>query len=297
MVLPATVGGLARTRIQDSSASELDVVATYIDRGEGLIATVYVFWTETPDVALWFDRAVAQVVAGQAGSSQPPTSVFTRPGASAATGLRAALPDNVPGMQSTAIAIAPHGSWLVKVRLGSTRLAPAEADSRLTDFVAALGWPAEIGPVRVAAPIQPCPSPLNLRRARIVRADPTNLLADALIGSEPLLPEAGQAPVYCREPGPTRPEYGVYRAGGSRDGYLIGLSDAGIALALSEAIDLGTLMGERPSSRRISMVLLGRQETALLPSFNRLPPPEQALEVAQIDRATISVSTREARPR
>jgi hypothetical protein len=195
MALPATVGGFARAHVMDSSATEVDVVATYLDRDEGMIALVNIYWTATPDVAMWFDRALAQVVPAEAGSAAPAISGFTRPGASAATGLRAALSDNVPGMRSTAIALAPHGSWLVKVRLGATRHDPAEVDRRLTEFVAALSWPAETGPVRAAAAIQPCPSPLNLRRARILRTNSTDVLADALLGIEPPIAEANEAPV------------------------------------------------------------------------------------------------------
>ena len=49
--------------------------------------------------------------------------------------------------------------------------------------------------------------------------------------------------------------------------------------------------------RRYAMTLQGRDTTTVLPSFNRLPPPEQAVSVALNSRGeTISVSTRDPQP-
>ncbi|MDQ4088533.1 MAG: hypothetical protein M3177_11085, partial [Pseudomonadota bacterium] len=96
------------------------------------------------------------------------------------------------------------------------------------------------------------------------------------------------APTYCREPGATL-QHGVYRPGGSRHAYLVALGDAGIALSISRGVEIE---GITSGSRRYSMRLLDRDTTSALPSFNRLPPPEQAVAVAFGPRAeTISVST------
>jgi hypothetical protein len=276
MALPPRVGGLVRVRIGDNGRDEQDVFATYVDRDERMIALVYIYRTGAGDVPLWFDRTLATIMLPQAGASAPAIAGFTRPGASAASGLRAAMSDNVANMRSTAVAIAPLGrSWLVKIRMGSAQLEPAALNERLSAFIAALRWPAETGAARLAVPIEPCPIPLQLREARIVRTETSDVLMDSIVGSiepEPGQP-AGPPPVYCREPGATA-ERGVYRPDRSTDSYLIALHDAGLAIGVGDASGLSRLLGE--NRRRFSVTLYDRNATSAYPSFDRLPPPDQA---------------------
>lgn len=276
IILPPRVGGLVRVRIGDNTRDEQDVFATYVDRDERMIALVYVYRTGAGDLPLWFDRTLATILLPQAGAAAPAIAGFTRPGASAASGLRAAMSDNVAGMRSTAVAIAPLGrSWLVKIRMGSAQLDPAALNERLSAFAAALRWPAESGAARVAVPIEPCPEPLRLRNARILRAETSDVLMDSIIGS--IEPEPGQPvgppPVYCREPGATV-ERGVYRPGRSTNSYLIALHDAGIAVGVGDASALSQLLGN--DRRRFSVTLHDRNAISSYSSFDRLPPPDQA---------------------
>jgi hypothetical protein len=280
IILPPRVGGLVRTGISDNTPDEQDVIATYVDRDESIIAIVYVYRTGAGDLSLWFDRTLATIMLPQAGAAPPAIAGFTRPGASSASGLRAAMSDNVAGMRSTAVAIAPLGSsWLVKIRLGSARLDPAALNERLSAFAAALRWPAETGTARAAVPIEPCPTPLRLRNARIVRSQGAEVLMDAVIGSVEPEGEPGPPPVYCREQGATV-EWGVYRADRSTDSYLIALNDVGIAIGVSDMSGLSALLGD-PSRRRFSVTLLERNGSSSYPSFNRLPPPDQALALVR----------------
>jgi hypothetical protein len=294
MILPPRSAGLVRGDIRDSTATEMDVSTSYA--GEDLVATVYLYRTMTPDVAMWFDRAVTVLMLrpdlGLARSAPPPATAFARPGATTASGLRASLDVNAAETRSTAVAIAPLGTnWLLKIRLSSPRLDRAALDERLTAFIQGMRWPAEATPARVAIPILPCPTPLRLRTARVVRSDMTGALMDA-VGGVMVAEHEGTSPVYCGEPGATV-ERGVYRAGGSSEAYLIALGDSGTALSLAEALDLSALMGGGRGGRRIAMTLLGRNGTSVYPSFNRLPPPEQAMAVAGRSGTTISVTTRD----
>jgi hypothetical protein len=290
MILPPRVGRLVRQKIEDNTQNEFDVVTTFVDRDTGVIALVYLYRTMTPNVPLWFDRAVATVMLPQTGAAFPTITAFTRPGASAASGLRAAMTDNVAGMRSTALAIAPLGSsFLIKIRMGSSQLDPAQLNERLTAFIAGLRWPAESGAATVAVPVEPCPEPLRLREARIVRTDGANVLMDAVIGSMP--PEQrveGPPPVFCREPGATV-AHGVYRANRSTRSYLIALADAGTLITVGPALDLSELMGNG-GSRRYAVSLLRYNSSAAYPSFNRLPPPEQALALVRTGSSALSVT-------
>jgi hypothetical protein len=111
------------------------------------------------------------------------------------------------------------------------------------------------------------------------------------VGGTMVVEHQGTSPVYCREPGAML-DHGVYRPGGSSEAYLIALGDSGTALSLAPAIDLSALMGGGGGGRRIAMTLLGRDGASVYPSFNHLPPPGQALEVAGHSGMTISVTTR-----
>jgi hypothetical protein len=288
MVMPAGAAGLTRREVRDSGSGELDVYAGYASREDGILAFVYVFRTMTPDVPVWFDRALAQIVL-PTGQPMPAIAGFTRPGATAASGLRAALNDNVPGMRSTAIAVAPLGPWLIKVRLGSRTLEPAALAERLDAFVAALTWPAETGAAAVAAPVQPCPTPLRLQAARVINTRMEDMLLDSAMASVAPEVDVGPPAVYCREPGATT-ERGVYRANAATDAYLLALDDAGIALGIGDATGLSALLGNGNGRRRFSMTLLERNSSGTLPSFNRLPPPDQALAVARASPPTMTTT-------
>lgn len=278
MILPPRVGGLVRTRIQDSTENEMDVVTTYVDRDEQIIALVYIYRLGAGDLPLWFDRQIATIMLPQAGAAAPVIAGFTRPGASVASGLRAAMTDDEQAthLRSTAVAIAPLApGWLIKIRMGSARLDPAALNERLSAFAAALRWPAETAGARAAVPIEPCPTPLQFREARIVRTETSDVLMDSIVSSIEPAPgqPVGPPPVYCREPGATV-ERGVYRPDRSTDSYLIALHEAGLAIGVGDASALSQLLGN--NRRRFSVTLYERNAVSSYPSFNRLPRPEQA---------------------
>jgi hypothetical protein len=125
----------------------------------------------------------------------------------------------------------------------------------------------------------------------VLRPDTTESLMDALTGVAAALPDADRGPiVYCREAASGR-QYGVYRPNASRTAYVAALGDAGIALSLGRAINLEALNGGGGRSR-VGMTMLERDSTHVLLSFNRLPPPAQAVSVAMSGPASgISIST------
>lgn len=297
LILPPRAAGLVRGRIVDRTSAEQDVSADYGGE-DGLTTTLYLFQTPLPDPALWADRALVAIVLrpdfGLDPGAVPAAVPFARPGATAAGGLRAALPLNGPGLASTAVAVAPLQGWLVKVRMTSARLDPAQLEARLTAFLEALRWPAEARPAPAAAAILPCPDSLAFKKAKTVPDDIGNVLMDAISGTvEQDQVEQGKADpvVYCREPGPLG-AWGVYRPGRSRRAYVIAMGDSGTALRLAPALSLDMFSGGS-APKRVAMTLLEHDRTEVLPSFNRLPSPEQAMAVAFSGqpRGTIAVTT------
>lgn len=298
LILPPTIDGLARTEIRDLGNDELDVVASYEDRDEGVVATVYLYETGAPDVPLWFDRALTAIMEdlgnGLIGTAPPSPAAFARPGAANASGLRAIVDLHRPSAGSMALAIAPLGRFQLKIQIRGHLIGHAALDARLTRLIEGVRWPAEAArPAPAAVPVEPCPAPLQLRNARLLRTEMADALMGAVIGAVDLTDESGNPPpppVYCREPGATA-AWGVYRPNAATDSYLIALNDAGIAYSVSEQLDLGALTGQGSSGRRFALVLLARDTTGVVASFNRLPPPEQAMAVAQRSGPSILVST------
>jgi hypothetical protein len=295
MILPRSIAGLARSDVKDFGTGELDVVGTYQHPTDGITASVYIYRTMTADAALWFDRALAAIMMRPAftssGAAAPVPAVFTRPGASTASGLRAALEFNSAETRGTAVAIAPIGPWLVKIRLSAARLDRAGVDALMTRLIQDLRWPAESAAERAAVPIEPCPDPLRFRQARVMRSDTANVLMDLMVGVVAAqAEERSPPPVYCREPGPLA-DYGVYRPNRSTNSYLVALGDAGLALTVGPAMDIAELSGGGGRGSRYSMMMQDRESTSALPSFNRLPPPAQAVSVAMGGGPRMSVST------
>jgi hypothetical protein len=243
---------------------------------------------EVPATKSWQHAATGMVLPPQAAG-------LSRGGIIDRTSAEPTLPLHATGLASTAVAVAPVRGWLLKVRMTSARLDPAALDARLTAFLEALRWPAEAKPAPAAVPIVPCPDSLAFKKAKTVPNDMGNVLMDAISGTVELdeVDQGKAAPVvYCREPGPLKVE-GVYRPNRRRDSYVIAMGDSGTALRLAPALDLGALTGGGSAGKRVAMTLMEHDSTSVLPSFNRLPSPEQAMAVAFSGqpRETISVST------
>ena len=291
MTLPPRIAGFGRGAITDSGSDELDVYTQYDTSDGAASATVYIYRTDLPDVALWFDRAVETLVAsdrfGIERAAMPLPSAFARPGDSRPTGLRTALPA-AREWRSTGVAIAPLGEWLVKVRMSSSVLDAAALDKRMEALIAGMRWPAAAPAAREVRPVSACAQALTFKRAKVVKPDMTNVLL-SLVGSAAAAEGKEPLPTYCRDPANAGP-HGVYRPNSSTNSYVIAFNDAGIALEVAPAM---TLEGLGSGGKSWSMTLLDRGTRSALLSFNRLPAPEQALSVAFGNpEPSLSISTR-----
>ena len=301
--LPPVLAGTSRGRIQDSGTAELDVNAAYSAPAEGLVVTVYVYRTGLPDAALWFDRSLGMLQLVRAGETPRPdvalpntdTPVITpfALGSNQTAGLLTAVDTSAGGQRSTGLMVAQVGTnWLLKVRMSSTQVDAAALRARLESFAGAIAFAPGRAPAageRAASPIQPCATPLRLRRARVPEADLTESIMAGLTANL-IVRQLDRAGSYCREPGATVMG-GTYRHNGSETDYVIALFDSGLAVVLTPATSLDDLQrGSTSSARgRYSMALVDRQNVAVWPSLDRLPPPQQALELLRTSRPVLSV--------
>ena len=291
--LPSRVAGATRGSIRDSTQQELDVIASYESHSEGLDVTVYVFKSGLPDVSLWFDRALTTIRLrpqfGLAEGFAPRIDSYSAT-SDGPEGLVTAIDLNAAQYRATAVLLLPLADgWLLKVRMTSSQLGAEPLRARLDTFMREVRLPAGAASGATPSAIQPCPQPLRLRRARVARPDMADALLGGLMGAATGLPR-DRAVTYCREPGATQLS-GVYRPDGSEDSYILALGDGGVALSLSPALTMADLQGGSSRSRApVAMTLLDRTRTATWPSFDRLPPPEQALQALRETAPMVSAT-------
>jgi hypothetical protein len=280
MILSPRSAELARASIKDLSESEFDIIASYDDPAGHVVTTFYLYRTLIDDVPLWFDRAMVAMaqqpaIAGAIAQNSVPTA-FARPGSTVPSGLRIVIPVGGPELSSTALALVSLDGWLVKVRMSSAKLAAGALDERMSAFIASLRWPAVKGTETPASPMKACNSALRTKKAKVVREDMAQIFLTAALSSA-IVKREGPGPVYCREPGATA-DWGVYRPDGHSDRYVVALGDAGAGLILAPALSLeGLTSGDSGKSHSMSFVHYAT--TSVLPSFNRLPPAQQAVSV------------------
>jgi hypothetical protein len=278
LVLPPKLSGLFRGELQDTTATEHDVMVQFANSDRSVQATFYVFRPGTGSVPLWFDRAQAAIAERFFTPSEqrglPAAVSFALPGSASAGALKAVygMSEGIP-LVSTAVAMVPIGDWLVKLRLSSTNLAPAELGIRLDELIAEVRWPdAAKAAVSPALPIADCDTRLKFSKAKLQKPD----AAQALLGG---MMAAIQAPFdkspspYCRESS-LGGLAGVYRSVGEKDGYTLAFGDAGRAMRVAPAPSIGARAG-------YSVSFLDVERIAQYPSFDALPAPQQLVSLLQ----------------
>lgn len=287
LLLRPTLIGLARTQITDLSTAELDVVGQYGSL-EDVAVTLYLFRPALRSVAVWFDRAETQItqrdIFGNAAPQDEPRA-FAPPGSTTASALRRAYLPGKSEFKSTALAMVPLDGWLVTIRISARNLDPATLDARLSDVIAAIGWPKGVADSTAATPVAACTNTLPFsRKAKLVRPKLENNIMGALIAS--LASERKQDPgaaVFCRE-GAGNLDYGVYRRSDSVDSYTMAVGDAGRVVNVYPALSLDK------SKPGFTLALADLSKTMVYPNFDKLPPPDAAWKAVRSTKPVSSSS-------
>jgi hypothetical protein len=285
------LAGLPRGKIQDSGTGELDVMLQYGSEADTAV-TVYVFRPRLMSVPLWFDRAEAQILARDIFGHpvpQGPARAFAPPRASVAAGLqRSYVPGKGP-FKATGLAILPLNNWLVAVRASSVRLDPVALDGVLAAVLAAITCPSDVAQATtIAAPIQPCATPLAYAgKAKFRPADTSESLFGALLAgaASAQIKKDDEAPkTWCRE-AEGGPLWAAYRAEGGADSYTIALGDAGNTISVFPAY---SLKAQKNDGYRLTLSRLA--QTYVYPNLDKLPKPGDALKAVQKARPISSTS-------
>ncbi|KPF61789.1 hypothetical protein IP88_15515 [alpha proteobacterium AAP81b] len=285
VAIPPTLAGLSRSEIKDLSSDQSDVAAAFGAPGGG-IATLYIYRPGTGDVPLWFDmarRAIEQRPEWNAAAASP-RAVAAVGEARDGLGIVYAAADG--RRRATALALAPAGPWIVKLRVTADNADPAAVEATLLAALRGLGWPAERVARSEAMPVAACATPLTFRTARLRRANSANSLGELLVGltiagiaGKDEKPKADEKPVvWCRD---AATDAAVFRADGASDGYLLAVNDAGSAVLVDNSAS--KLMG---SGRDWGVSLYQQGSVYAFRGFTGLPSPAQALAQVQTDTPT-----------
>ena len=161
--LPPTIGTFARGDVMDLSGGPLlDVSVAYDDPVSRTHINVYLYHAAVPSTALWFDVA-ATMIATNSKFGEPQHQgdpiVFPLPGSAVASGLRQSFTITKIG-RSSGVALVAIGEWVVKLRMTSPNLDPAQLDAAIAQFMDSLGWPKRLPSLGTVTPLKRCSQPL-----------------------------------------------------------------------------------------------------------------------------------------
>ena len=295
--VPAMLDGLPRTRGTAFVAEQLDEAVEFKSADGGEDISVYIFRHVTGSVPVWFDRSVWAIehrdVYRGAAAVRPPAA-FTPPDQANASGLIVTYSLPKGRYRSTALAHMPLGpDWYVVVRYTSATLDGDALDARLRAVILALDWPRKIAAQPDALPIAPCTTKLALNGPSAVVKDDTTI-ASALFGGamagamnsrskRDLSRNLDPPTTWCRDSTAFKglERHGLYRPAGSTDAYLIAYEDAGRGVMVERDAMAALLdqSAEPPATWSVNLIEIAQITT--FASRDRLPPPDQAIEIVE----------------
>ncbi len=288
--VPAVLDGLARSGAEDFHPAPWLDVANQFQNAEGSeFVSVFIFRSVLGTPEIWFDRAQT-AISGNERLNKPAAvaaQTFAPPGATVPLGLRAVYPLRGLALQSTAVALVPLDGWLVVLRTTSSTLDEAGISARLDRIVGQVGWPG-FARARAATPVAACEHPLKANKPAKVRGgDP---MLSALLGGSAAFasknPDEGRAGHWCRDA--TQIESaGLYRDEDGRQSYIIAMGDSGTGFSVEPS--LASLVSGDGKGWTTTFVQL--DHSYMFPDFDRLPPPQQVIDLLRKGRPITEVKT------
>lgn len=287
--LPAMLAGLQRDNVSAFDGAETDVGANYwsADRSDNI--TVFLYRNVSANAPVWFDRARSLILLHSTKYVNPRSlgiRSFTPRGQQAASGLMEIFATEGQ-YRSTGVILFPINGFFAKIRVSSKSRDAASLEQLIVAAANSIDWASRQKEV-AAARMQDCASPLPQRGpAKLATVSSEDRTMSALIGGivaqASAIKTAPSSMVYCREAGPLKIPYGLYRADGSNERYLLALLDSGRAVAVGSS-DLTQILSEMKTAPRVSVTHIGMEKTSTYGDFETLPLPGQALEMINKNR-------------
>lgn len=299
---PREVAGMQRQRIVAFSSDESNIGIQYDALDNSSFVTVYLYPYAGGDTSVWFDRASMGL---QSRTELFPTmeggepTAFVPPDAKVASGLMASW--SLSGEhRSTLLALFPVSTGLAKIRVTSSTASREEIEALARSFLSEFSW--RYGAMQPAMAVTDCADALRFdEAAKLVEQDKdkrmqsgilTALLSSVVQGS---LEEKGvvkRPAVYCRDAA-SEARFGVYRADGRDDGYLMALSDTGSSISvyrdgMAALLDNNASRDDKRPEYQIN--LLEADRTLHYAPMDGLPAPAMALQHVQGSRPLSAAS-------
>lgn len=280
LIVPPSLGGFQRTQIDDNTDQELDIIVQFRE-SENERLTLYIYRPPLANLPVWFDRSETQILSSATfGEAIAASDImpFASPNATKRNSLRRLYTPSKPPFLSTGLALLPLGNWMLGIRISSTTLDAGALDRKLLEVIGGLGFPQRTieGQTEEPAPIQPCLDSLPFaKKARLRKPDMTMAIIGAAMASIPYNEDKEKTESnveLCRE-GVSEKVKAVYREKSGKKGYIIALADSG------RSIEVDPLIGILASSPGYSVTFYDLATSFVYPQFDKLPPPDQVLNM------------------
>lgn len=307
IVIPARLGGIARSSATAFAANFLDIGHQYDSADGDEALSVYVFRKTNGSVPVWFEQARwgienRDIYGHPVLLSQP--AAIVPPGGVEASALKAVYAAGEDAQfRSTGIILAAYDQWYVKIRASSMTRTP-EALSRWMDFSFAQLLIPSTAQSPAVAPIADCEAPLVFKKkAKDAPKDGAANLLGGLLGQiagqlaaddksdGPAAEGSGNPVTWCRD-SVVGGNQTVYRANNATDRYLLAFGDNGNAVVVEPDRAASLLQKSSGKSEdRFSITLKTADRNISFVAQNRLPSPKRVLNIIKAGLSTVTIPT------
>lgn len=242
ITVPARVGRFARVSVTDYAGDQLNIAIQLREESKETFLSLFIYRAAMPNISVWGDFSALKMVnnpsIGGAVEGSFLLGRFTPPnGSGADSGLHARALLEGAQQNSTGLSIFAHDDWIVKLRATSNALSDTEITALIGEVLTALTMPASEARYPPVTLIEPCRSELKFgKNVEALRLDMTGqIMIGAVVQKVSLANMGADNPgkPWCRDPQSSL-DYGVYREDNSKKGYLVTLSDGGVAAMVSD---------------------------------------------------------------
>lgn len=297
VAFPPRIADFSRTGVSSYDTDQFNVGANYNDRASSTFATLYVYRAGVEDPRIWADRATTVMLSaeklGSADLDRTQLSTFSPPDQSGNnSGFRVVAPLSGTDWKSTGLSLFMHDGWLIKLRMSSQLLSPAELIDRMDEFLLSLEMERAVKVYPEFRPMENCERDLSFgREAKLFQLDSMSsviygtafkIVEDKVKDDE--VPDS-QAMV-CRS-GYTE-AYAVYLYPGPDGTYVMAFGDSGFSASIAKYSMKGLM---KPASG-YAVVLADGVTKQVLPPFDRKPTPAQVESIINKVGPVVTFDTR-----